>query len=86
VLCLRFLQAAMVYVNTLMVQDVLATPAWVGKLTDADKRGITPLFWSYVAPDGEIQLDLNRRLQLRTDQQWPRRPVTVSVPAATMNR
>jgi hypothetical protein len=59
----------LVYVNTLMVQDVLATPAWVGKLTDADKRGITPLFWSHVAPYGEIQLDLNRRLQLRTDQQ-----------------
>jgi TnpA family transposase len=28
VLCLHILQAAMVYVNTLMIQDVLAEPPW----------------------------------------------------------
>jgi TnpA family transposase len=27
-LCLRILQAGLVYVNTLMLQDVLAEPAW----------------------------------------------------------
>ena len=33
VLCLRILQAAMVYVNTLMVQDILADPEWEDVLT-----------------------------------------------------
>ncbi|MDQ3764623.1 MAG: transposase [Actinomycetota bacterium] len=50
VLCLRVLQAALVYVNTLMVQDVLADDDWAAQLTDADRRGLTPLFWTHVAP------------------------------------
>jgi Tn3 transposase DDE domain/Phage integrase family len=54
VLCLRILQAALVYVNTLMVQDVLADQAWVDRLTAEDRRGMTPLFWTHVAPDGEF--------------------------------
>jgi TnpA family transposase len=39
VLCLRILQAAMVYVNALMLQDILADPDWENALTlrtDAD--------------------------------------------------
>ena len=41
---LHILQAAIVYVNTLMVQEVLALPEWKGVLTTDDKRGLTPLF------------------------------------------
>jgi hypothetical protein len=66
VLCLRVLQAALVYVNTLMVQDVLADDDWAGLLTNADRRGLTPLFWTHVAPYGEVKLDMNSRLQLGT--------------------
>lgn len=44
VLCLRICQAAMVYVNVLMIQDVLADPDWDGVLTAEDERGLTPLF------------------------------------------
>ena len=47
---LRVLQAALVYVNTLMVQDVLTDADWAAQLTDADRRGLTPLFWTHVAP------------------------------------
>jgi len=43
VLCLRILQTALVYVNTLMFQDVLAEPAWADMLTPADRRGLTTL-------------------------------------------
>jgi TnpA family transposase len=64
VLCLRILQAALVYVNTLMVQDVLADPAWADRLTAEDRRGLTPLFWAHVAPYGEVRLDMGRRLSL----------------------
>ena len=63
-LCLRVLQAALVYVNTLMVQDVLAGEDLAGTLTDADRRGLTPLFWTHVAPYGEVKPDMNSRLAL----------------------
>jgi hypothetical protein len=64
VLCLRILQAALVYVNTLMVQDVLAEETWAGRLTTEARRGLTPLFWAHVAPYGEVRLDMGRRLSL----------------------
>jgi TnpA family transposase len=66
VLCLRVLQSALVYVNTLMLQDVLAEPEWEAKLTPEDRRGLTPLFWTHVAPYGEVRLDMADRLPLRT--------------------
>jgi hypothetical protein len=64
VLCLRILQAAMVYVNTLMLQDVLADPEWEDVFTPEDRRGLTPLFWSHVLPYGEVKLNMNSRLTL----------------------
>jgi TnpA family transposase len=63
-LCLRILQASLVYVNTLMLQDVLVEPQWSGLLTPADRRGLTPLFWSHVRPYGEVRLDLGSRLAI----------------------
>jgi TnpA family transposase len=67
VLCLRILQAALVYVNTLMVQDLLADPEWADVLTSEDRRGLTPLFWSHVLPYGEVKLNMTSRLTLRAD-------------------
>jgi TnpA family transposase len=64
VLCLRILQAAVVFVNTLMLQDVLADPEWAEVLTEEDRRGLTPLFWLHLLPYGEVRLDMARRLQL----------------------
>ncbi|MEU2468283.1 Tn3 family transposase [Streptomyces sp. NPDC012842] len=55
VLCLRILQSALVYVNTLMLQDVLGEPEWADLLTPADRRGLTPPFWSHVRPYGEVK-------------------------------
>ena len=63
-LCLRILQAALVYVNTLMLQDVLADEAWSGQLDEADRRGLTLLFWQHVRPYGEVPLDMGSRLRL----------------------
>lgn len=64
VLCLRILQSAPVYVNTLMLQDILGEPEWAGLLTPADRRGLPPLFWSHVRPYGEVNLDMGARLYL----------------------
>ena len=63
-LCLRILQAALVYVNTLMLQDILADTEWEDALTAADQRGLTPLFWTHVLPYGQVTLDMTSRLQL----------------------
>lgn len=63
-ICLQILQLALGYVNTLMLQDVLAEPDWAEVLGDADRRGITPLFTSNMTPYGDIQLDTSRRLAL----------------------
>ena len=62
--CLRIMQAALVFVNTLMLQDVLADPRWEEVLTPEDRRGLTPLFWLHVLPYGEVKLNMNTRLTL----------------------
>src|SRR5260370_41773817 len=65
-LCLRILQASLVFVNTLMLQDVLAEPEWSALLTPVDRRGLSPLFWQHVRPYGEVTLDLDSRLTIGT--------------------
>ena len=63
VLCLRALQGAVVYLNTLMIQDVL--DEGLAELNPDDLRGLTPLFWSNIAPYGEVRLNMSSRLALR---------------------
>ncbi len=43
VAALHLVQSCLVYVNTLMIQRVLAEPEWRGRMTEADLRGLTPL-------------------------------------------
>ncbi len=64
VLSLHLLQAALVYVNTLMIQDILAEPAWADRLTAEDRRGVNPLFTSNMTPYGEVKLNMASRLDL----------------------
>ena len=64
VLCLRVLLASLVYVNTLMLQDVLADVEWAALLAPEDRRGLNPLFWQHVLPYGEVKLDLASRLTI----------------------
>jgi hypothetical protein len=63
-LSLHLLQAALVYVNTIMVQHVLADDDWSAGLTDPDRRALTPLFWSHVNLYGKLSLDLDHHLDL----------------------
>ncbi|GAA2657132.1 hypothetical protein GCM10009864_24170 [Streptomyces lunalinharesii] len=42
-LALHLLQSALVHVNTLLVQEVLAAPRWADKLTDADRQALVPV-------------------------------------------
>ncbi|CAL9654563.1 Tn3 family transposase [Streptomyces sp. enrichment culture] len=61
---LHLLQSALVHVNTLLMQQVLADSKWADSLTDADRRGLSPLFWTHVNPYGRFELDMNSRLEL----------------------
>jgi len=63
-LCLHLLQSALVYVNTLMIQDVLDDPAQPITLDATDRRALTPLTYAHVNPYGEFNLDLDTRLIL----------------------
>ncbi|NJK81745.1 MAG: transposase [Chloroflexaceae bacterium] len=58
----HLLQNSLVYVNTLMLQDVLAEPAWLARMTATNVRTLTPLIYQHVNSYGTFQLDLERRL------------------------
>jgi TnpA family transposase len=64
VLSLHLLQACLVYINTLMLQDILAEPAWMGRMTAEDFRALSPLVYVHVNPYGTFELDMDARLPL----------------------
>ena len=64
-LALHLLQNCMVYINTLMLQQVLAQPHWGRKLTPRDLSALTPLIWEHVNPYGRFELDMDARLPLQ---------------------
>lgn len=47
-----------------MIQEVLASPTWSGRLTEEDMRGLTPLLYGHVNPYGRFDLDMSKRLPL----------------------
>src|SRR3954451_1030055 len=61
-LSLHLLQNCMVYVNTLMLQQVLARPHWANQLTPRDRHALTPLIWEHVNPYGRYELDMDSRI------------------------
>ena len=63
-LALHLIQAALAYVNTIMIQIVLRDPAWRDRLTDADRRGLSALFWTHVNLYGRFELDMDTHLDL----------------------
>jgi TnpA family transposase len=63
-LALHLIQNCMVYINTLMIQRVLAQPHWQGRLTPRDYAALTPLIWEHVNPYGRFDLDMESRLPL----------------------
>jgi len=64
VLTLHLLQSCLVYINTLMLQRVLAEPGWWQRMAAADRRGLSPLVWGHVSPYGVFELDMDSRLDL----------------------
>ncbi len=65
VLSLHLLQSCLVYVNTLMIQEVLSDPTWMNMMKPDDLRALTPLIWSHVNPYGTFRLNLEERLAIQ---------------------
>ncbi|NED32239.1 transposase [Streptomyces sp. SID8499] len=63
-LALHLLQSPLVHVNTLLLQDILSREKWQKRLTDADRRALSPLFWTHMNPYGRFELDMNSHLEL----------------------
>lgn len=63
-LSLHLLQASLVYINTLMIQQVLAQPGWLERMAEPDWRGLTPLIYHHVNPYGTFELNMKERLPL----------------------
>jgi TnpA family transposase len=64
ILSLHLLQACLVYVNTLMIQQVLSEPHWLERMTAEDHRALTPLIYLHINPYGIFELDMNKRLSI----------------------
>ncbi len=65
-LCLHLLQASMVYINTLMIQQVLEEPEWLERMTPRDLAALSPLSTRHINPYGRFKLDMDARLSLST--------------------
>ena len=68
----HLLQVSLVYVNTLMIQQVVAEPEWQNRLTVVDLRALPPVKWRYVNPYGTFTLNMQERLPLEQVAQLPR--------------
>ena len=64
VLALHLLQISMVYVNTIMIQQVVKEKNWLEKMSIEDKRAISPLVYAHINPYGSFNLDMEERLDL----------------------
>jgi TnpA family transposase len=64
VLSLHLLQNCLVYINTIMLQNVLADHKWFDLMTPEDFRALTPLVYTHVNPYGTFHLNMDERLPL----------------------
>jgi TnpA family transposase len=63
-LCLHLLHVCMVYVNTLMIQEVLADPNRRWQLNAEDNRALLPLIHSHLNPYGLFILNMSHRIAI----------------------
>lgn len=68
VLSLHLLQNCLVYVNTLMIQEVLSRKEWQGRLQPEDYRALTPLIYLHINPYGNFELNMDERLSLEINR------------------
>ena len=69
VACLHLLQVCMVYINTLLIQEVLSDKTWANKLTKEDFRALSTLIHAHINPYGLFPLDLLKRLIIEINKE-----------------
>ena len=62
ILSLHLLQLCLVYINSILIQNVLNEPQWTKRMAPDDLRGLTPLIYNRVNPYGLFLLNMNERL------------------------
>jgi len=67
ILCLHLLQNCLVYINTLMIQQVLSQKKWYDLMTPEDFRGLTPLIYAHINPYGQFDLDMEERILIERE-------------------
>ena len=65
-LCLHLLQISLVYINTLLIQQVLSAPEWMQKMGPDDLRALTPLIYAHINPYGVFRLNMTERLRIES--------------------
>jgi len=63
-LSLHLIQNCLVYINTLMFQDILSRKKWLALMTPEDFRAITPLIYEHVTPYGSFNLNMKNRIHI----------------------
>lgn len=63
-LCLHLLQISLVYINTLLIQQVLSDPEWMQRMGPDELRALTPLIYAHVNPYGVFRLVMAERLPI----------------------
>jgi len=63
-LSLHLLQNCLIYINTLIIQNILNDPVWLSKMKKEDLRALSPLIYAHVNPYGAFKLDMNERLEI----------------------
>lgn len=64
ILALHFLQNCMVYINTLMFQEVIIKENLLNDLNEDDLRALTPLIYNHINTYGSFKLDMKTRIPL----------------------
>lgn len=70
ILSLHLLQACLVYINTLMIQQVLGEPHWLERMRAEDRRALTPLIYLHINPYGIFELDMDKRIPIDLSYQF----------------
>lgn len=63
-LSLHLLQASLVYINTLMIQEILSNPEWSERMTARDLAALSPLLTMHINKYGHFDLDMKTRIPL----------------------
>jgi TnpA family transposase len=64
-LSLHLLQNSILYINTLLVEELLQDPCWINQLSKEDYRALTALFYLHINPYGTFELDLLKRIKIQ---------------------